>query len=142
MRAQPWFSVQVPRASRPLGRVGWEGGQALTQEALARSLRGVSPRTANYHHAGYPECPGPGGRSPSEKLGPSGPGSQAVQTAQGMGLGPLTEGAECRGLQPSSDHTGRVHGFLSFPFCKMRALTSPGCRGDTAKQAAPHCPRG
>lgn len=33
--------------------------------------------------------------------------------------------AECRGLQPSSDQAGKVHGFLSFPSCKMRILTTP-----------------
>lgn len=133
MRGQPGSQCECQGLGGLWGCVGWEGGQALTQEAPARSLRGVSPRMANGHHAGYTECPGPGGRSPS------GHGTRLSHRRGKVAAAAL---AERRGLQPSSDQAGRVHGFLSFPFCKMRIPTSPGCLGDTAKRVTPHCPRG
>lgn len=41
----------------------------------------------------------------------------------------MTELAESSSPQPSCDQAGQVHGFLSFPFCKMRIPISPGCLG-------------
>lgn len=51
----------------------------------------------------------------------------------------MTELAESSSPQPSCDQAGQVHGFLSFPFCKMKIPISPGCLGDDAKQEKPHC---
>lgn len=51
----------------------------------------------------------------------------------------MTELAEGSSPQPSCDQAGQVHGFLSFPFCKMRMPIRPGCLGRDAKQEKPHC---
>lgn len=69
----------------------------------------------------------------------SSPSGYGTRPSLRRGKEAAAELAECKGLQPSSDQAGRVHGLLSFPFCKMRILPSPGCLGDTAKRAKPHC---
>ena len=88
---------------------------------------------------------------PSEELGARRPwsaGCAGLLKAPGSARshrrdrGAAAKLAECSGLQPSSNRARQARGFLSFPSCNMRILTSLGCLGDTAKQAKPHCPRG
>lgn len=79
--------------------MGWEGGQALTQEAPVRSLRGVSPRMANGHHAGYTEC------LDQEGGAPQGTGLALSQKGQSGSCGVSRAQGSAAQLRPSRKGT-------------------------------------
>ena len=111
------------------------------------STRSVSPRTASHRHAGCTEPPADQEGGAPENWG-SWSWLSVVQdlsrhlTRHRRDQVIAMELAECGAPQPSSNQDGWVHGFLSFPFCKVRILISPGCLGDAAKQVKRHCPAG